>query len=91
MKGFNTVLKILAVLAAIGAAVYVGITYGDKIIAWVKKVLKPDCQEGVCCCDGECADDCRDGECAEGCCQEAAEEASADEGAVEAEDNDFEG
>ncbi len=77
MKAFTTVLKVLAVLAAVGAAIYVGITYGDKIVAWVKKVLKLEKTEEVCCCDGECP---------EGCCEEAAEE-----GTVEAEDQDFEG
>lgn len=80
MKAFTTVLKVLAVLAAVGAAIYVGITYGDKIVAWVKKVLKLDQQ--VCCCEGECP---------EGCCQEETEAAPAEEGTVEAEDHDFEG
>ena len=42
MKTLKTVLTVLAVLAAIAAAVYVGITYGNKIVAWVKKVLRID-------------------------------------------------
>lgn len=37
MKTFLNVLKIIAVLAAIAAAVYVAIAYGDKIVAWFKK------------------------------------------------------
>lgn len=83
MKAFTTVLKILAALAAIAAAVYVAITYGDKIVAWVKKVLKLDQTAEICCCDGDCA---------EGCCDcECPEDLPAEEGAVEAEDKDFEG
>ena len=64
MKAFTTVMKILAVLAAVGAAVYVGITYGDKIIAWVKKVLKLEQDSEVICYEGDCAEDCCEGECA---------------------------
>ena len=85
MKAFKTVLKVLAFLAAIGAAVYVGITYGDKIIQWVKKVLRIDMPECECCC---CDEDCC---CEEECfCDEAAaeelpaEEAPAVEAAAEA-------
>ena len=47
MKVFTTILKILAVLAAIAGIVYVIATYGDKISAWCKKLLgKLNC----CCC-----------------------------------------
>ena len=74
----KTVLKVLAILAAIGAAIYVGMTYHEKIVAWFKKVLRIDAAE-ECCCDGEC---CCDEEC---CCEEATEEAAA------AEEKDFEG
>lgn len=85
MKAFKTVLKALAVLAAIGAAIYVGMTYGDKIMAWVKKVLKIDEPiEEVCCCEEEC---CCEEAC---CCDKAAEEAPAEE-AVQADEKDFEG
>lgn len=38
MKALNTVLKILAALAALAGAVYVVATYGDKIVAWAKKL-----------------------------------------------------
>lgn len=38
MKAFNTILKILAALAAVAGAIYVIATYGDKIVAWAKKV-----------------------------------------------------
>ena len=87
MKAIKSVLKILAVLAAIGAAIYVGMTYGDKIVAWVKKVLRIDMPEGECCCEEDCCDEeCAcDGEC---CCEEAAQEPAE---TVEAEEKDFEG
>ena len=87
MKAFKTLLKVLAFLAVIGGAVYVGITYRETIIAWVKKVLKIDVIEGECCCNEE--DCCCEGEacCCEGetCCCEQAEEAAP------AEQADFEG
>lgn len=38
MKAFNTILKILTALAAVAGAIYVAATYGDKIVAWAKKV-----------------------------------------------------
>lgn len=38
MKAFNTIVKILATLAAIAGAIYVIATYGDKIVAWAKKL-----------------------------------------------------
>lgn len=40
MKAFWTVMKILAILAAIAGVIYVVATYGDKIVAWARKVLK---------------------------------------------------
>ena len=44
-------IKILVALAAIAGAVYVAATYGDRIVAWAKKLLNA-CS--CCCCDGEC-------------------------------------
>ena len=79
MKGFKTFLAVIGTLATIGAAIYVGITYGDKIVAWVKKILKLDTTNEVCC----------DGECCEADCCEPAAEAPAE--TVEAEEKDFEG
>lgn len=38
MKAFNTIMKVLAALAAVAGAVYVVATYGDKIVAWAKKL-----------------------------------------------------
>ncbi len=58
MKVVATILKILAALAAIAGVVYVIATYGDKIVAWAKKILSRSCQcececdeEGCCCCE----------------------------------------
>lgn len=100
MKIFNTVMKVLAALAAVAGAVYLVATYGDKIVAWAKKLLgscsctcECTCEEGDCTCE-ECDCTCEEGECTCECaCEEApAEEApAAEEGAVEAEETDFEG
>ena len=48
MKVFATVMKVVAALAAVVGAVYVAATYGDKIVAWAKKMLGCKCG---CCCD----------------------------------------
>ena len=79
------VLKILTALAAIAGIVYVIATYGDKIVAWAKKILEscPCCNdtcECECECEGECECKCG-GECK--CAEEAAEEAVAEEPAPE--------
>lgn len=64
MKTFNTILKILAVLAAIAGVIFVVATYGEKIVAWAKTLLaklrREDCfccDEDCCCCDEDCEDD----------------------------------
>ena len=67
MKTFGIIAKIVAALLAVAGAVYVIATYGDKIVAWAKKVLGCTC----CCEEGEC------------CCEEAAEEAPVEEAAAE--------
>ena len=77
------VLKILTALAAIAGIVYVIATYGDKIVAWAKKILA-SCP----CCNDTCECECEDeGECKCGgeckCAEEAAEEAVAEEPAPE--------
>lgn len=76
MKTFNTVMKILAALAAVAGAVYIIATYGDKIVAWAKKLLNTcPCQ-----CDAEdCADCCCDMECP---CDVPTEEAETEEAPV---------
>ena len=95
MKVFNAVMKIVIALAAVAGAVYVAATYGDKIVAWAKKLLGK-CQ--CCCgCDCECDEECCEGEC---CCEETceccqaeeapAEEAAAEEAAPVATEADFE-
>ncbi len=39
MKTFSLIAKILAAIAAIAGVVYIIATYGDKIVAWAKKLL----------------------------------------------------
>ena len=39
MKTFALIMKILAVLLAIAGVVFLVATYGDKIVAWFKKLL----------------------------------------------------
>ncbi len=70
MKIFTTIMKILAALAAVVGAIYVAATYGDKIVAWAKKML-PQCPE----CN--CGSDCKCGE------EDIAEEPAAEEAVVE--------
>ena len=45
MKAFNTILKLLAALAAVLGGIYILATYGEKIVAWAKSVVihVPDC------------------------------------------------
>lgn len=73
----KTVLKVLTALAAIAGTVYVIATYGDKIVAWAKKILAacPCCNDT---CECECGGECKcegEGECQCECAEEAAEEA----------------
>ena len=85
----KTVLKVLTALAAVAGTVYVIATYGDKIVAWAKKILAacPCCNDTYeCACGGECECD-GEGECKCGgeckCAEEAAEEAVAEEAVAE--------
>jgi len=39
MKAFETVVKILTALAAVAGAIFLLATYGEKIVAWAKKIL----------------------------------------------------
>ena len=80
MKTARVILKILAALAVVAGAVYVIATYGDKIVAWSKKLIKCGrekieefCDCG-CCCDEDCIceEDCCCGE--DCCCEEPAAE-----------------
>ncbi len=81
MKIFTVVMKVLAVLAAVAGAIYLAATYGDKIVAWAKKMLGHHCCCGECECECECEDTC---ECQ--CCEAPAEEEAAEEPAEEATD-----
>ena len=88
MKAVNLIIKIVAALAAVAGVVFVIATYGDKIVAWAKKML------GCCPCDGEC--ECCEEECfeeAEEVAEETEEVAEAAEEAAEepvAAESDFE-
>lgn len=73
----KTAAKILTALAAVVGVAYVVATYGDKIVAWCKNLLK-SCP---CKCDAE---DCADCECDVECpCEEAPAEETAEEPAAE--------
>lgn len=39
MKTLNVVVKVLATLAAIAGVVYLLAAYGDKVVAWAKRVI----------------------------------------------------
>lgn len=75
----KTVLKVLSALAAIVGAVYVIATYGDKIVAWAKKIMAAcPCCSVECKCSCECESD------AEAPAEEVpAEEVPAEEAPVE--------
>ena len=45
MKIASTIAKIVAALAFIAGIVYLVATYGDKIVAWAKSLLKCNCCE----------------------------------------------
>ena len=84
MKVFRVIAKVVLALAAIAGAVYLAATYGDRIVAWCKKILS---NKFGCDCDCDCDCDCEDdGECACTCCCEETEAPA--EAATEA---DFEG
>ena len=59
MKITSKILKIVAAIAAIAGVVYVIATYGDKIVAWAKRLLGRE----ECDCDCGCYDDCENCEC----------------------------
>ena len=79
MNCFKTVMKILTALAAIAGIIYIIATYGDKIVAWAKKMLEScPCKCKVeDCCECECDCECK-GECG---CECECEEAPAEEAA----------
>ena len=78
----KTVLKVLTALAAVAGTIYVIATYGDKIVAWAKKILAAcPCCCNECNCEGEC--ECSEGECKCGGECQCAEEAPVEEAPVE--------
>lgn len=88
MKVFTIIAKIVVALAAIAGIVYIAATYGDKIVAWCKKLLG-------CCCTCECDCDCTCEECdceviEEAPAEEVVEQPAAEE-APAASEEDFEG
>lgn len=83
MKAFKVIAKIVVALAAIAGIVYVVATYGDRIVAWARKLLS-SCH----CCDCDCDCDCNECDCE---CECDACDCATEEGTVVAEQNDFEG
>ena len=68
MKTWKTIAKIVAALAAVAGIVYVVATYGDKIVAWAKKLVGSICGCCDCCdCTCECEDDCDACPCEDDC------------------------
>lgn len=53
MKAVSIILKIVVALAAIAGIVYVAATYGDRIVAWCKKLIDNKCCL-FCNCDCDC-------------------------------------
>ena len=92
MKLAKTITKLMVALAAIAGAVFVIATYGDKIVAWAKKVLAslPCCG----CCNGTCECCCEEAEVAEEPTEKVPAEAVAEEDApaeeAVADESDFE-
>lgn len=57
MKTVNTILKVLAILAAIVGVVYVAATYGETIVAWARNLLEKFRGDNFCCYDEDFYDD----------------------------------
>lgn len=88
MKAIKTIMKLVLVLAAVAGAVYVAITYGDKIVAWCKRMLA-SCP----CCNSKCECTCGEEDIVEEAPVEDApvEETPAVENVPVADEADFEG
>lgn len=58
MKVFGIIMKFLAALAVVAGIIYVLATYGDKIVAWARKLLCriEDCCGIQCTCETACCD-----------------------------------
>ena len=91
----KTLMKLLAALAAIVGTVYVVATYGEKIVAWAKKLLgccECECSECECGCDCKCEEEVAEEEVVEEAPVEDAvvEEVVVEENEPVAEEADFE-
>ncbi len=80
MKVLTIILKVLAVLAVIAGVVFVVATYGDRIVAWAKKLLNKTKRKHSCICEDDCDDcqceaDCNACPCVGACQEDVAEDA----------------
>ena len=92
MKVFGVIMKIVIALAAVAGAVYLAATYGDKLVAWAKKLLGCKCCSGdACCCDEDCCCDDADTAVVVSAEESDAEAPAAEDGAAIASEADFEG
>lgn len=88
MKVFSIIAKIVVALAAIAGIAFVVVNYGDKIVAWFKKVFGDMC----CCKEAEVIEETPEEETEESIIEEVVEEEIApEEGEVVAAEGDFEG
>ena len=82
MKILSAIAKVVAAVAFIAGVVYLIATYGDKLVAWAKKLLP--CKES----EGEVVEETEE---VEAPAEEVAEEETPAEETPVAEDADFEG
>lgn len=54
-KAVGVILGIIGAVVAVGAAIYVVVTWGDKIVAWVRKLFAPKTVH--ICCNGDFVED----------------------------------
>lgn len=54
-KTVGIVLGIIGAVVAVGAAIYVVVTWGDKIVSWVRNLFAPKTVH--ICCNGDFVDD----------------------------------
>ena len=57
MKAFNVIWKVVAAIVAIAGIIYVVATYGNRIVAWAKRLLNKT-ESQFCDEDCDCCDDC---------------------------------
>lgn len=80
MKTFGIIIKIVVALAAIAGAIYLAATYGERVVAWARKMLTRKRNRNI---DYEYDYDCEE--------EEGAEFAVPDADDVVASETDFEG